>query len=152
MRMKLPFGNDRGLRQDCRGAITVEFAIVATSAIILTPLIWDMAQVTNKSMSLSGSMRAGMQYAMSQPNDSAGIGQVIEMASGFAAGSVTVTTNLSCECSGLIATCGTLCSGGGTPAMYNRISASYNVPTMMPYAGYPSNHFPLSKTITVRVQ
>jgi Flp pilus assembly protein TadG len=138
--------------KDCSGAITVEFALIATSAMVLMPLIWDLALVTSSSMALSGSMRAGIQYAMSRPSDNTGIGQVIESASGFAVGSVTVTTNQSCECAGLIATCGTTCSGGGTPAMYDTITASYQVPTMLPYAGYPTNHFPISNTVTVRVQ
>ncbi|MDE3015522.1 MAG: pilus assembly protein [Pseudomonadota bacterium] len=146
------YENARRLGRDCLGAATVEFAIVATTVIIIVPLIWDLASVISSSMSLSGAMRAGIQYALSQPSDNAGIAQVIQTASGFPANSVTVTTAQSCTCSGSSATCGRSCSDGGNPAMYDTVTANYSVPTMLPYANYPNNSFSISKTVTVRVQ
>jgi Flp pilus assembly protein TadG len=140
------------LHKDCRGAATVEFAIVAVSVIVLTPIIWDLAQVIENSMTLSGSMRAGVQYALANPNDSAGITQVIKTASGLSSDSLTVSTVKSCSCSGTTATCGNICAGGGNPAMYLAITANYSVPTMLPYATYPTNSFPITNSTKVRVQ
>lgn len=142
----------RRFRNDSQGVVTVEFALITVSALVFLPLIWDLASVISSSMSLSGSMRAGMQYAMSLPSDSTGIANVIQTASGFPSNSVTVTVSQSCECSGSVVTCGGTCSGGGQQAKYETITAQYSVPTMLPYTNYPSSAFPISRTVSVRIQ
>lgn len=139
-----------GLGKDRRGSATVEFAIVSISIMVFVPLVYDLASVIKSSMALNGSLRAGVQYALSNPNDSAGIAQVIKTASGLPA--VTITTTQSCSCAGTATTCGSTCTGGGSPAMYVAITANYSVPTMIPYANYPLNSFPVSSSTNIRVQ
>jgi len=138
--------------RNCDGAVTLEFALVSITIIILAPFLYDLSSVASSFMSLSGSTRAGLQYALKNPSDSVGIASVIQNASGFPANSVVVTNTQSCECSGLIAVCGSSCAGGGNPAYYQTIKASYNVPTMLPYSNYPNNSFTISNAVTVRVQ
>ncbi len=137
--------------RNCAGSATVEFALIATSVIAVLPLIWDIANVTNGSMALNGGLRAGMQYALTSPSDSAGIAQVTQTASGFSSG-VSTTSPQTCTCSGQSVACGSTCAGGGTPAKYVTITASYSVPTLLPYTGFPSNAFPISSSVVVRVQ
>jgi len=115
-------------------------------------MIWDMAQVTSSSMVLSGSMRAGVQYAMSLPSDNAGIANVIQNASGFPSGSVTVSTTQYCACSDTVTSCGGTCSGNTPQAVYETITANYSVPTLLPYTSYPNNAFPISRTVSMRIQ
>lgn len=140
------------LRSDCRGAAALEFAVMAAAVMAMTPLVFDLATVISSSMSLSGSMRSGVQYALSHPADNTGVANVIQTASGFAANSVTVSINQSCQCFGVTATCGQTCTGGGAAGVFDNITASYHVPTMLPYAGYPNSYFPISKAVIVRVQ
>src|SRR2546425_814710 len=120
-RLGFLFGNASVLRKDCKGAASVEMAIIATSVVVLAPLLFDLASVTSSFMSLSGSLRAGVQLALMQPSNTSGITQTIQTASGFPADSVTVDTSQFCECNSNNVGCGTAC-GGTTPYKYMTIT------------------------------
>jgi Flp pilus assembly protein TadG len=140
----------RHFRRDCNGAATVEFAVVAVTVIVLTPLLYDLSTVVGSFLSLDGSMRAGVQYTLKYPTDTAGITNTIQGAGGFS--TINVTNTESCQCSGNTVTCGGTCSGGVAQAVYRTIAATYDVPTLLPYEGYPTNHFTISQSTMVRVQ
>src|ERR1041384_3924138 len=89
------------LGKDRSGAVTVEFAVVSIAVMVFLPLIWDLTSVISSTMALNGSMRAGIQFALSNPNDSTGITQVIKTASGLNTSTLTVSTSQSCNCSGV---------------------------------------------------
>lgn len=140
----------RNLLKNNQGVVTIEFALVALTMIAMLPLMFDLSNVVSASMSLSGSLRAGVQYALTEPSDTAGITNTIQTASGFSSSTVSVTQT--CHCSGTLTTCGSTCSGNAAQDMYLTITANYSVPTMLPYANYPSNSFPISASTYVRVQ
>ncbi len=134
------------------GATTVEFALVAVSFILLLPITVDIATVINKSVILSSSVRAGIQYAISNPNDNSGITQVIQTASGFPNGTVSVNVTQFCLCSTVSSTCGSICSSGAVANTYDTITANYSVPIILPYANYPNNSYDITKSATVQVK
>jgi Flp pilus assembly protein TadG len=136
--------------KDCRGAATIEMALVATSMIVFAPLIMDLATVITSSVALGGGLRTGMQFALGQPANTAGITQAVQTASGLGNG-VAVTSSETCDCSGTAVVCSSTCPLGGSPAAYVAITAKYSVPTLLPYSGYPQNSFPINKAVTVRV-
>jgi Flp pilus assembly protein TadG len=134
------------------GATTVEFALVAVSFIFLIPVAVDIATVINKSITLSSSVRAGIQYAINNPNDNSGITQVIKTASGFPSTDVSVTVTQFCQCSGVSSTCGSVCSSGAMANTYDTITANYSVPIILPYANYPNNSYDITKSASVQVK
>lgn len=134
------------------GAATVEFALVAVSFVLLIPVTVDIATVINKSIILSSSVRAGVQYAISNPDDNSGITQIIRTASGFPSGSVSVTIAQFCQCSSVSSTCGSVCSDGSVARTYDTITANYSVPIILPYANYPNNSYDISRSATVQVK
>lgn len=138
-------------RKDRRGAATIEMALVATTVFAFASLILDLANVITGSVALGGGLRAGMEYALSQPTNTSGITQTIRNASGLGNG-VTVTSSESCSCNGSAIACNSTCPLGGKPAAYVAITANYSVPTMLPYNGFAKNSFAISKAVTVRVQ
>lgn len=140
------------LRKDCEGVAVVEMALIIAAIFAAVPLIFDLASVIKSSMSLNGGLRAGIQLAIAQPSNTSGITTTIQTASGFPSNSVTVSTTEFCECSGVSATCGIACYGGANPYKYVTVTASYSVPTLLHYPGFPSSSYPLSKSVTVRTQ
>ncbi len=134
------------------GAVTVEFALIAVSFIFLIPVAVDVATVINKSIILSSSVRAGVQYAISNPDNTSGITTAVRTASGFPTGSVTVTVTQFCQCSGANATCSSVCSDGAVARTYDTITANYSVPIILPYGNYPNNSYAISKSATVQIK
>jgi|GEM_PF-1291333 len=135
-----------------KGAAAVEFALVAVSFVFLIPVAVDIATVINKSIILSSSVRAGVQYAISYPDDNTGITNVVRTASGFPAADVSVSITQFCQCAGASSSCGSICSSGAVANTYNTITASYAVPIILPYDNYPTNSYTISKSATVQVK
>lgn len=134
------------------GSAAVEFALVAVSFVLLIPLTVDTATVINKSVILSSSIRAGVQYAITYPDDNSGITQVVKTASGFPASDVSVSISQFCQCAGVSSTCGSVCASGAVASTYNTITANYAVPIILPYDNYPTNSYNISKSATVQVK
>lgn len=151
MSRPIVFRKAKRLCRDCTGTSTVEMALIATSVIILAPILFDLFSVVSDAMSLDGSLRAGVQLALVQPSNTSGIAQTIQTASGFPASSVTVQTSQFCECSAVSADCTATCSDNSNPYKYMTITAGYSVPTTLSYTGH-TNAFPISRSITVRIQ
>jgi Flp pilus assembly protein TadG len=134
------------------GAATVEFAMAMVSFIFLIPVTIDIATVIHKSIILSSGVRAGVQYAITSPDDNSGITQVIRTASGLPSSDVSVTVTQFCQCAGVSSTCGSICSSGAVASTYDTITASYAVPIILPYDNYPNNSYNISRSATVQVK
>lgn len=141
-----------GFIKDQSGAAAIEFALVAVSFVLLIPLTIDIATVVNKSIILSSSVRAGVQYAIAHPDDNSGITQVVRTASGLPSSEVSVTITQTCGCAGTSSTCGTVCTSGAMASTYDTIAANYAVPIILPYDNYPTNSYTISKSATVQVK
>ncbi len=146
------FRNDmlRLLLKNCEGSVIAEFALMALCFIALIPVICDVAAVINSSMILSGAVRSGTQYAISDPDDNSGIINVVRTASGYSGSTVTVTQF--CQCLSANTTCGSVCSDGTGAKTYDTITATYSVPIILPYANYPNNSYNITQYATVQVK
>lgn len=141
-----------GIIRDRTGSATVEFAIISLSFIVLIPVIYDLSSVINSYMKLSGAVRAGTQYALSAPDDTSDIARVVQTATGFPSGTVTVTVNQFCQCLSVNTSCGSVCSDGTAAKTYDKVTASYPAPIILPYGNYPNNSYTISSYATVQVK
>lgn len=141
------------LAKDERGSAVMEMAEIGTLLAILLPAFIDLVMILDTRVRLAGAVRAGEQYAMRFPDDSTGIQNAVLNANDLNQSQLTVTTSQFCECAGASAACGQACTGGGQPAKFVSISASYNLATNFTYAPLITvNPVPLSSQIDVRVQ
>lgn len=96
-----------------RGVSAVEFGMIAPTLLLLLAGLVDLAGAMQQSVRLENAARAAAQYAMSFPNDTAGIAAAATAAIGGSA-SVAVTPAF-CACPGgsttPVACDGTPCSG-----------------------------------------
>ena len=114
--------------RDERGATAVEFAFAAPFLLLLLSGLVDLGLALNQSSSLSNAARAGAQYGIRFPSDKDGIAQVVTKTLNQDAANVTVTSQVSCECSdGTAIACGGVCVG-----TTNRSYVTVNV--SMPYS------------------
>lgn len=113
---------------DERGASAVEFAFAAPVLLLLLSGVIDLGLALNQSSSLSNAARAGAQYGIRFPSDKDGITQVVSKTLNQDPATLTVASEVNCECSdGMAITCGEICIG-----TTNRSYISVNV--TMPYS------------------
>lgn len=145
--MRTLLGAFHRLHRQTEGAAAIEFALITTGLIfIIIPMI-DVGQALINSLRIDSALRAGLQYAISEPDDSAGIQSAVQNGTTIASASITPGITTFCECDGTTQTCGTSCAG--TMATYKTISATYNMPLLMDYPGF-ANPYPISRSVTFR--
>lgn len=126
----------RLLGKDEHGVFAVEYALVMPFLLLLLSGAIDLGYALNQSSSLAGAARAGAQYAMRFPSDTAGIKDVVTKAVSYDPASLTVTSKLTCECEdGTAVACTDTCSGTAPYAYVTvNVSKTYSSPlptTMM---------------------
>ena len=111
----------RSLASDGAGSMMLEFTIALPMLLLLVVGMMDLARLgLDKSALLQGA-RAGAQYGMANPNDTANINRTAQNATGLS--DVSATSNKFCECSaGVAVSCSSTCSGGGLPKTYINVS------------------------------
>jgi Flp pilus assembly protein TadG len=121
------------------GNILVELALVApVLALMLTGLIDFGAAAYNK-MALESAARAGVEYAMANPSDTAGIAAAVAEAADVAAEEITVTTAQFCECpDGTAAACSDTCGAATSPNVFLSVDVSRSYGLILSYPGFES--------------
>lgn len=113
------------------GNIAVEVALAAPILLILLAGITDLGRAALGDARLKSAVRAGLEYAQINPNNTAGIEAVVRTAAN--APDLSVTTALVCECpNGSAAECTATCSDGLTPGTYIVITAAENFSPLFP--------------------
>ena len=136
----------------CRsGAATIETAAMLPLFALLLAGLFDFGTGVTNAMALYAAARAGAQYALTQPNDSAGIAAVAAAATRLDPASLTITATSMCECPGGGSVgCGETC--GPHVLVHRFVSVRVTLPftTILPYPGFmrPSQ---LSGTAVLRV-
>ena len=124
------------------GNFLVEYALFLPVFMILLAIAFDFGMAVYDSMSLKEAARAGAQYAMKAPSDSAGLTAVVSNATGVNPANLTITSNLSCQCAnGTSVGCGTSCADGSATETYVSVSVQEPYTTLLPY---PASLAPLS--------
>ena len=124
-----------------RGAIAVEFALIAPILAATTIGLFEYFGATKQAMQLENAARAGAQYAMSYPADGPGIQQAI-LGSGYvSADGLSTTVNQFCECpNGASISCSDTCIGGTLPNVYMQVSLSQPAQSILVASGVMSGY------------
>lgn len=134
------------------GNFVVEFALFLPVLVAMMAIGFDFGMAIYDSMSLKEAARAGVQYAIKNPADTAGLTQVVADASGIDAANLTVTSTEFCQCAnGASVACGTSCADGSATETYMTVLAQEPYATLLPY---PLSLAPLSLhgTATLRIR
>ncbi len=124
----------KALREEKRGTFAIEHALAMPFLLLLLSGTIDLGYALNQSSSLSSAARAGAQYAMRFPSDSDGIKDVVKKSVTYDPASLTVSTNLSCECDdGTAVACTDTCSGAA-PLAYVTVNVSKTYTSPLPTA------------------
>jgi Flp pilus assembly protein TadG len=137
------------LHKNQQGVTAIEMALILPIITFLVIALIDFGATTKASVELSGALRTGEQFAVGQPSNISNITSVVKNATTLPSRKVAVTTATFCECDGISGACGSTCNSG--LATFVTIKAAYSVPLLISYPTIP-NPFPLTKTVSVRVQ
>jgi Flp pilus assembly protein TadG len=143
----------RQLGFDCRGNIIIEFALVMPVLFLLLVGMLDLGRYGLQKSSMLQGARAGGQYALVAPDETANIETTAQNATGLTG--VTATSVKFCECvSGTTVSCETTCSGGATRKTYVTVTTTKTFSsilsvTTLSFAGMGSWSPPTSITASV---
>jgi Flp pilus assembly protein TadG len=122
------------LRAGERGTFAIEHALIMPFLLLLLSGAIDLGYALNQSSSLGSAARAGAQYAMRFPSDIDGIKDVVTKSVSYDPESLTITSNLACECeNGTAIACTDTC-GGTAPLAYVTVSVSKTYASPLPTA------------------
>ena len=97
---------------DRRGVAASELALLAPVLLALVASTYDVANVAIHSTRLEGAVRVGAQQALATPGDLNAVrAAIIAAAPDLTAANVPIPA-LSCECAGVVVTCGSTCASG----------------------------------------
>ena len=144
------------LRRSERGAAIIEMAVLSPLLLVLVFGVGDFGRVMYHAITLTNAARAGAAYG-SQSNghstDSAGI-TLAAQEEAQNLGTITVTTQQICECTGgTVTACSTAsCSGYGAPMSFVEVTTSDTfVPLTGSFPGIPASTL-ITRVAKVRVQ
>jgi len=134
-----------------RGAIAVELGLVAPVLATLVLGMFEYYGATKHAMQLANAARAGAEYAMSYPSDSAGIEQVVLGAGQLSSEGLTIAVNQVCECpNGIAVSCTDTCSGN-LSNVYIQVALSQPARSILSSSGVMPG-YTLSTSATMRVR
>jgi Flp pilus assembly protein TadG len=122
----------RRVLQQRRGAAAAEFALAVPVLVALAAGLFDWGAAAVKSSALRSSARAGLQYAMAHPSDTAGIQNTVLGSLNTTADQVTIATSQACECDGAAAECGSVCPDGSPSEVYVTVTATESLQPVFP--------------------
>jgi Flp pilus assembly protein TadG len=117
------------------GIVGVELALIAA---LLSVVMLGMIEVTSalhQNVQLQQAARAGAEFAIKYPSDTAGIEQAVLGATGDSSAGLSVTVTQFCECpDGTSVSCTDTCSGS-TPDTFMRVDLSQPASQMLSPTG-----------------
>lgn len=121
---------------DDRGTAAVEFALLVPILMILMVSFVDFGIAFREKMQAEKAARAGLQYAIYDPRDNAGIAAAITAATGLPAGELTITVNHFYECaSGHRPATPGFCAAGDWPGTYVSVQITKPFNALMTWGG-----------------
>lgn len=142
--------SSRGFRQNQRGAMSVELALIGSALFFAALPLSDLISSVYNSQQLVSATRAAMNYALKHPDDTAGIeGAAQNNAGSMDTEKMSVSTSTFCECGGSSYSCNNVCAYGMQE--YLTVSATYTQTLMIDYPGY-GQEVPITKELTVRTE
>lgn len=135
-----------------RGNVAIEFGFLAPVAAVLMIGTIDLGLTAFNVTKLRAAARAGVQYALENPSDTAGITQVVLDATALPSEELTVTPSIACECAGGSAvTCGAPCPPDETQHILVSVEVTQTFVPLIPFTGF-GLEVPVSGWATLRAQ
>jgi Flp pilus assembly protein TadG len=143
----------RRFYDDVEAAAVMELVIVIPFLVLLAIGVTEYGRVYFTAIKVASAAAAGAQYGAqnSGTTDSTFVNQAARADAGDPAIAVSSSRNCRCPDSETTVSCGTTCTGYGSPQFFVSVTASKSMPLLFRYPGLPAV-IPVSRTITVRVQ
>ena len=147
---RLVIGGPDGIR----GAVAIEFAIVASILIVMAIGVVDVGMGFYRKMQVQNAAQAGAYYAMRHGFVPSSIAAAVTAATAFSGISASPGPRQYCGCpsnTGIVTIdCSSKCPDGSTAARYVEVSAQGTYNTILIYPTFPKS-FPLAALSTVRL-
>ncbi|HTK35368.1 MAG TPA: hypothetical protein VL358_08805 [Caulobacteraceae bacterium] len=134
-----------GLLRDSMGVAAVEMALVAPVLAALALVAFSVWQTASRIEDMRLALKAGSTYYMNGGTDDPTAQSLMLQSWPTPPANAAVSVQRICQCAGVAAACGTLCSGSTPPAVYVTLSATAT-------ASNGVNSIPLSEQKVVRVR
>ena len=124
----------------CRsGGAAIETAAMLPVFAVLLAGLFDFGTSVMNAIALQAAARAGAQYALTQPSDTAGISAVVSAATRLDATTLTITSSNACECpNGTSVDCSASsgCGAGVTLLRFVTIRVTQPFTSLLPYPAF----------------
>ena len=134
-----------GILRDTMGVAALETALVAPILAGLGLLSFSVWQTASRTEDMRLALKAGSTYYMNGGTDDSTAQGLILQSWPTSPANAAVSVQRICQCAGVAATCGTLCSGTTPPAVYVTLSAAAT-------ASNGVSNIPLSEQKVIRVR
>jgi len=145
----------RRLWRDPRGVVSIELALVTIVLGVICMGTYDFARYGIETLRVSQAARAGLQYALQDP-DKAGnvdaIKQAVRNDAQDSANQLDITVGAPfCGCPGQVAaSCGSTCADGGYALEYVELTVQSSIDMAFRFPGVPAS-IPISTTSQIRL-
>lgn len=137
---------------DARGTVAVEFALLVPVLMLMLVTLIDFGTAFREKMQAEKAARAGLQYAIYDPADNAGIASAITMATGLPAAQLTINVSRFYECAnGTRPVSPNFCAAGDWPGTYVRVAISKPYTALLSWGGL-AERFTVTGSAEGRVQ
>lgn len=137
---------------DDRGTAAIEFALLTPILMLLLVASADFGMMFREKMQAEKAARAGLQYAIYDPQDNAGIATAITSATGLPVGQLTITVTRFYECAnGTQPAAPGFCAAGDWPGTYVRITITKPFTALLTWGGL-TERFSVTGSAEGRVQ
>ncbi len=136
--------------RNCKAVAAIEFALALPVLVVLFIGMINMGMVISTKMELTSIVSVGMLYSLGNSSDPVQIQTAMNSASNLSP--ITISVTQFCQClNGSAPGCGNVCSDLKVAAKYDKVTASTQVPLVIPYFLF-QNPFPITVEGTIRVQ
>lgn len=135
-----------------RGVSAVELGLIAPVLATLTLGLFEYFGAAHHAMELAAAARAGAEYAVSYPSDSAGIQQAVLGSGKLSSGGLAINVAQICECpDGEQVTCGDVCASGVQSNVFIEVALAQPARSILAASGVMSG-YTLSSAAILRVR
>lgn len=145
-------GSARRILPDERGVVSIEFALVTPILMLIILAMVDFGLAFREKMEAETAARAGLQYAIYDRSDQAGITGAITAATQLPAADLTIDVTTFYECAdGSHPSGPAFCGAGDWPGTYVRVTVTKTFNALFTYAGL-ADTFTVTGSAEGRVQ
>lgn len=137
-------------RKDTNGAAAIEFALILPILVVVLMGLVNFGFILIKSDKLNGVLSSGILYSVHTPSDLTATIDKMKAASNL--NPIDIKAEQVCECPGGVEiSCSNVCSGSVTPTHFITFTANSSVATLPVLLPIISNPYPITGSVTFRI-